>query len=100
MPLDWRRGRGILQPSMENALPVLLAGALAWFWLAAMAFGSLLAFASAVIWIWMLVEVLTKETDENNTRLLWTLVIIFLHFVGALVYIFVRRPQRIRTAGT
>jgi hypothetical protein len=55
--------------------------------------------AGTVLWIWMLVEVLTRETDEGNNRLIWSLVIIFTHWVGALIYIFVRRRERIAQAG-
>jgi hypothetical protein len=84
---------------MEHAVPTLLAGAFAWVWLAAMAFCGIFGIAAAVLWIWMLVEVLSRETDENNTRLLWALVIIFTHFLGALVYVFVRRRERIAKLG-
>lgn len=47
----------------------------------------------------MLIEVLTRETNEGNTRLIWTLVIIFTHWLGALIYIFARRQERISKLG-
>jgi hypothetical protein len=62
-------------------------------------FAITLAIGLNVLWIWMLVEVLTRETDESNTRLLWTLVIIFTHWLGALIYLIVRRPERVKTLG-
>jgi hypothetical protein len=55
--------------------------------------------AGTVLWIWMLIECLTKEGDEHNNRLIWTLVIVFTHAIGAIIYLLVRRPQRIKELG-
>ncbi|UCG44405.1 MAG: PLDc_N domain-containing protein [candidate division WOR-3 bacterium] len=62
-------------------------------------FAASIGIAGTVLWIWMLVEVLIRETDKGNNRLIWALVIIFTHWLGALIYIFVRRKQRITEAG-
>ncbi len=48
------------------------------------------ALAATVFWIWMLVDALTNEPDTNQ-KILWFLVIFFLHFIGALIYFAVRR---------
>jgi prolipoprotein diacylglyceryltransferase len=39
-----------------------------------------------IFWIWMLVDALMKKKFED--KLVWILVIIFLHFIGALLYYF------------
>ncbi len=58
---------------------------------------SLVGFA---FWLWMLVECLTKEPSVGNDKLIWALVIIFVSpLIGALIYFFVRRPERIRQFG-
>ena len=54
------------------------------------------AIATTVFWLWILIDALTRE-PQTEQKILWFLVIFFLHFVGALIYFFVRRPQR---AGT
>lgn len=51
----------------------------------------LLAFA---FWVWMLVECATKEASTGNDKLIWVLVLLFTHLLGALLYFFVRRPRR------
>ena len=56
----------------------------------------LILLASTVFWIWMLIDCVTKETDPNE-RLIWALIIVLTNAIGALVYLFVRRPQRIKT---
>jgi hypothetical protein len=50
-------------------------------------------------WIWMLVDCLGREPSEGNEKLVWVLVLIFLNWLGALLYYFVRRPIRIRDLG-
>ena len=52
-----------------------------------------------VFWIWMLVDCLTKESSEGNDKIIWALVIFFLSFLGAVLYFFIRRPQRKREQG-
>ena len=55
--------------------------------------------AGTVFWIWMLIECLTKEPSTGNDKLIWALVIVFTHVVGAFIYLLVRRPERIRQVG-
>ena len=66
-----------------------------------MCFGviGLVAIAINVFWIWMLVECLMKESSEGNDKVIWALVIVFTTVIGAAIYFFVRRPERIRTLG-
>lgn len=52
-----------------------------------------------ILWIWMLIECITKESSEGNDKIVWLLVILFLNSLGALVYFLVRRPQRIAELG-
>jgi len=49
---------------------------------------------SKAFWIWTLIDCLTKESGEGNDKLIWALVIIFTHFVGAALYFFIRRRKR------
>jgi hypothetical protein len=50
-------------------------------------------------WIWMLVDCATKEADHGNNKVTWILVIALAHFIGAAIYFFARRPQRIAELG-
>jgi hypothetical protein len=52
-----------------------------------------------VLWIWALVDCLTKEADTGNNKVAWVLVVALTHFVGALIYLLVRRPKRIAELG-
>jgi hypothetical protein len=49
-----------------------------------------LVLLSSVFVIWMLIDCLASNLPTNE-KILWVLVIIFLHLLGALVYFFVKR---------
>ena len=50
-------------------------------------------------WVWALVDCLTKEPAKGNDKIIWILVIVLLGGLGAIIYFFVRRPQRIKECG-
>jgi heme/copper-type cytochrome/quinol oxidase subunit 2 len=52
--------------------------------------------AGTIFWAFMIVECATKESDTGNTKIVWIIILVFTHLVGALLYYFVRRPERQR----
>jgi hypothetical protein len=57
-------------------------------------FGVLLIF-----WLDMIAECVARESKRDNDRVVWLIIIIWFNVVGALIYYFVRRPQRIKELG-
>lgn len=53
----------------------------------------LLGILGTLFWLWMLVDAATNERDGTD-RIVWVLIILFTHFIGALIYFFVRRANR------
>jgi hypothetical protein len=53
-------------------------------------------FGGTILWLWMIIDCATNEPAEGNEKIVWILVIVFTHFLGALIYLLVRRPERIR----
>ncbi len=49
--------------------------------------------ASFVFWIWMLVHAITNKALTDTEKIVWVIVIVFTHFIGALIYFFVGRPK-------
>jgi len=47
-----------------------------------------------VFWIWMLIDAISNNGLSGTEKIVWVLVIIFLHFLGALIYYFVGRSRR------
>ncbi len=52
-----------------------------------------------ILWIWMIVDCATKERPEGNERLVWILIIVLTHWIGALIYLLARRPKRMQEVG-
>lgn len=52
-----------------------------------------------IFWIWMLIDCATKEPSEGNDKLIWVLIIVLTHWIGALIYLLARRPKRIEEFG-
>ena len=59
----------------------------------------ILAIAATLFWIWMLIDVLTSRR-ETNDKILWFLVVFFLHFIGAIIYFAVARRRSSTIAAT
>ena len=66
-------------------------GILEFFLLLFLAPLALLAFA---FWIWMLVHAISNNGLTDIEKLIWVIVILFTHFIGAVIYFFVGRPKR------
>jgi hypothetical protein len=60
---------------------------------------AVLGIGGTILWIWMIVDCATKEKSEGNDKLIWILVIVLTHWVGALIYLLVRRPKRMQLLG-
>lgn len=57
-------------------------------------FFGLFGILASLFWLWVLVDCLINEPSEGNDKIIWVLVIILTHGLGALIYFFARRPQR------
>ena len=60
---------------------------------------AVLGIGGTILWIWMIVDCATKEKSEGNDKLIWILVIVLTHWIGALIYLIARRPKRIQQYG-
>jgi hypothetical protein len=48
----------------------------------------------SAVWIWALFDCLLHDPAHDNTKLIWIILIFFTHVVGAVLYLLLRRPQR------
>lgn len=44
-------------------------------------------------WLWMLIHAIQNPRLDGSQRIVWVLVIIFLPFLGSLLYFFIGRSQ-------
>ncbi|MBD8488427.1 PLDc_N domain-containing protein [Echinicola sp. CAU 1574] len=47
--------------------------------------------------VWALVDVLTAEFADSNTKLIWVIVILLLPFLGSILYLLIGRKEKTRT---
>lgn len=65
------------------------------FWLAACC----LSIPLLALWIWMIIDCAKNEKTDGNEKVVWILVIVLAGWIGALIYLFARRPTRKRELG-
>ena len=82
-------------PNMPNMPAVPSQGAVMSF----MLIWSVLGIAAFGLWLWMLIDCITKEPSEGNDKVIWIIVIVLLGGLGALIYLLARRPARIKLQG-
>ncbi|HEY2826555.1 MAG TPA: PLDc N-terminal domain-containing protein [Pirellulales bacterium] len=58
-------------------------------------FGLIILLAAIVFWVLMLIDCLTNPRLVGTDKLVWVLVIIFLHVLGAALYFAIGRQQRV-----
>jgi hypothetical protein len=49
--------------------------------------------ACFAFWLWMLIHAIKNKGLTDTEKIIWVLVILFLHVLGALIYFFVGRPK-------
>jgi phosphotransferase system glucose/maltose/N-acetylglucosamine-specific IIC component len=54
---------------------------------------ALLPVALFVFWLLMLVDCLLYEPSQGSGKIVWTIVIVALNVLGALLYFFIERPR-------
>ena len=52
-----------------------------------------------VLWVWMIVDCVRRQFDDENTRLVWVLIIVLAGWIGAIIYYFVGRKEGVMPEG-
>jgi hypothetical protein len=58
----------------------------------------LVVLLGTAVWIWALVDCLLHEPNQGNAKLIWIIVIVFTHVVGAILYLLIRRSRWMATS--
>ncbi|MGC4033609.1 MAG: PLD nuclease N-terminal domain-containing protein [Tepidisphaeraceae bacterium] len=56
-------------------------------------FGGIIGLLCFALWIWALVDAIQNPALDSNGRLIWVLVIIFLPFIGSILYLVIGRNK-------
>ena len=52
-----------------------------------------------IFWVWMLIHAITNKGLSDGEKVVWVLVIIFLPFLGSIIYFFIGRPKGVGGLG-
>jgi len=63
------------------------------FGLLALLIGAVISLAGFLFWLWMLIHAITNKGLQDAEKIVWVLVIIFLPFLGSIIYFFIGRPK-------
>jgi Phospholipase_D-nuclease N-terminal len=55
--------------------------------------GTLVLILTTIFWLWMLIDCLQNRRIQGVEKLVWVLVILFLHVLGAVLYFAIGREQ-------
>ncbi|HEX4085374.1 MAG TPA: PLDc N-terminal domain-containing protein [Chthoniobacteraceae bacterium] len=55
---------------------------------------SLIGLAATAFWIWMLIDCATNKQLTGSDKVIWILIVIFLNWLGGLIYFLVIRNKR------
>ena len=56
-------------------------------------FFAAIGIAATVFWVVEIIDVARREFTDQTTKLVWLLVVILLHLLGAIIYYFAGKPQ-------
>ena len=56
-------------------------------------FTAAIGLACFAFWLWMLIHAITNKSIADTEKIVWVIVVIFLPFVGSLIYFFIGRPK-------
>lgn len=54
----------------------------------------LLGLLCLVLWIWALVDIINGRFRDDTTKIVWCLVVIFIPFIGTILYYIIGREQK------
>ncbi len=52
-----------------------------------------------VLWLWALIDILRSDFKDSVTKLIWIVVVIFVPVVGAILYLVLRKGQKVNNTG-
>ena len=53
--------------------------------------GGLIGIIASIFWLWMLIDAILNPRLRGATKLVWVLVVLFLHVLGAILYFVIGR---------
>ncbi|OSS42246.1 hypothetical protein DESAMIL20_1799 [Desulfurella amilsii] len=59
-------------------------------------FFGLLSIIIAILWLMALIDILKSDFKDGLTKVIWLVFVIFLPFLGSILYFFIGRDQKLK----
>ncbi|AKF24868.1 hypothetical protein YH65_05305 [Sulfurovum lithotrophicum] len=57
--------------------------------------GMLIGLAVFIFWLWALIDIVKSDFKDSATKIIWFILVFFLYFLGAAIYYFFGKDQKI-----
>jgi len=57
--------------------------------------GMIIGLAVFIFWLWSLLDIIRSDFKDSATKIIWFILVFFLYFLGAAIYYFFGREQKI-----
>jgi len=57
--------------------------------------GMIISLAVFIFWLWALIDIVRSDFKDSATKIIWFILVFFLYFLGAAIYYFFGREQKI-----
>ena len=88
----------ILNECMAIMMPAMMGGVFSLFWIFMMLVWlviMVIGLGGTILWVWMLIDCARRTFPKNDDKVVWILVIVFTHLIGAVIYYFmVKRKEK------
>ena len=58
-----------------------------------------IALVTTIFWLWMLIDAITNTALTGTEKIIWVLVVLLSHIIGALLYFLLARGGRVNRPG-
>ena len=57
--------------------------------------GMILGLAIFIFWLWALIDIARSDFKDSATKVIWFIIVFFLYLLGAAIYYFFGREQKV-----
>ena len=52
----------------------------------------------AILWLWVIIDLLKSTFKDSTNKLIWAIIIIFLPVLGSILYLLIGRSQKVKAS--
>lgn len=57
----------------------------------------IIAVLPVILIIWAIIDLVSSQFTDSTNKLIWAIIILFMPFIGAILYLFIGRKQKVKS---